>query len=307
MKPGTLSFYEHAVRNAIRAVTCNLDQALDVHALARCAALSPFHFHRVFRGMVGETPIELHRRLRLERAAWFLRHQETPVTEIAFAAGYETHESFTRAFRLRYDCSPSEFRQGRAADGPGCAQPYPIELTSQLGIHFRPEGVLPFDEPLIRGDIDMNVLIKEMPELRVATLRHTGPYNRISEAFARLGQVAGQAGLFGPESMMLGLYYDDPETTPPAELHSDAALVVSAKATIPSGLVEQKVAQGRYACYSHMGSYDKLGDAWSRLMGDWLPKSGQRMRDGVSFEIYRNMPGQVPEEQLQTEIYIPLE
>jgi len=101
MKPGTLSFYEHAVRNAIHAVTGDLDRALDVHALARSAALSPFHFHRVFRGVVGETPIELHRRLRLERVAWCLRHQETSVVEIAFAAGYENHESFTRAFRAR--------------------------------------------------------------------------------------------------------------------------------------------------------------------------------------------------------------
>jgi AraC family transcriptional regulator len=102
MKPDTRSFYELAVEKAIQRVIADLDRALDLQALARVAALSPFHFHRVFRGMVGETPLELHRRLRLERAAHALLFEDRPVTEIAFAAGYETHESFTRAFRSHY-------------------------------------------------------------------------------------------------------------------------------------------------------------------------------------------------------------
>lgn len=53
----------------MRRVTANLDGAVDLAALAREAALAPLHFHRIFRGMVGETPLELHRRMRLERAA----------------------------------------------------------------------------------------------------------------------------------------------------------------------------------------------------------------------------------------------
>src|SRR5262245_16370072 len=110
MKPDTRSFYVLALQKAVEQVAAALDQALDLQALARGAALSPFHFHRVFRGAIGETPLELHRRLRMERAAWSLLQEEAPVTEVAFAAGYETHESFTRAFRLYYHCSPSEFR-----------------------------------------------------------------------------------------------------------------------------------------------------------------------------------------------------
>ena len=111
MKRQTQSFYELAVRRAVERVVSELDQALDLHALAKGAALSPFHFHRVFRGMLGETPLELQRRLRLERAACSLVNEDVSVTTVAFAAGYETHESFTRAFRAHYACSPSEFRQ----------------------------------------------------------------------------------------------------------------------------------------------------------------------------------------------------
>ena len=110
MKPDTRSFYARSVQAAIEHIAMHLDDALELEALARVACLSPFHFHRVFRGMVGETPLELTRRLRLERAAWRLRDKERAVTEIAFDAGYETHEAFTRAFRSSYSTSPSGFR-----------------------------------------------------------------------------------------------------------------------------------------------------------------------------------------------------
>lgn len=69
MKSETRSFYHQAVRRTVERIIAGLDEALDLELLARAAALSPFHFHRVFRGMIGETPLELHRRLRLERAA----------------------------------------------------------------------------------------------------------------------------------------------------------------------------------------------------------------------------------------------
>lgn len=79
------------MQTALARVVASLDEALDLGRLAREAALSPFHFHRIFRGMVGETPLELQRRLRLERAAFQLFAPGTSVTSIAFDAGYESH------------------------------------------------------------------------------------------------------------------------------------------------------------------------------------------------------------------------
>src|SRR5690242_8438479 len=93
VKETTRSAYETAVRRAVERIAAQLDEALDLHALGRAAALSPLHFHRVFRGIVGETPLELHRRLRMERAALQLATSEIAVTRIALDAGYETHEA----------------------------------------------------------------------------------------------------------------------------------------------------------------------------------------------------------------------
>lgn len=153
----------------------------------------------------------------------------------------------------------------------------------------------------------MHVDIKEMPELRIASLRHTGPYNRISEAFGKLGAIVGPANLIGPDTMMLAIYHDDPETTAQQDLRSDAAISVPDDAAIPAGLNEQRIPAGRYACTTHLGPYEQLADTWERFMGEWLPRSGQRFGQGVSFEVYRNTPGQVPPEELRTDIYIPLE
>src|SRR5262245_32297675 len=205
MKPDTRSFYAQAVQHAIEHIARNLDEALDLDTLARGACLSPFHFHRVFRGMVGETPIELIRRLRMERAALTLRNPDRAITEIAFDAGYETHEAFTRAFRASYSTTPSAFK----------TRAYPrIELATPCGVHFDPDGRVPSFIPRDTGGRAMAVAITEMPELRVGTVHHVGPYNQIPQAFSRLNSIAAAAGLFrNPGAAMIAIYYDDPETT----------------------------------------------------------------------------------------------
>ena len=124
--------------------------------------------------MVGETPMELVRRLRLERAAWQLSQSaERSITAIAFDAGYETHEAFTRAFRAHFAASPSEFRK-RAHSR--------IELAATCGIHFDPSGNVGAFVPYYSGASTMEVEIRDLPELRAACVRHLGPYNQINQA-----------------------------------------------------------------------------------------------------------------------------
>jgi AraC family transcriptional regulator len=152
----------------------------------------------------------------------------------------------------------------------------------------------------------MNVEIKSMPELRVGCVRHVGPYDQIPKAFERLAGIAGPAGLFArPDVMMIGIYHDNPETTPAAALRSDAAITVPAGMTMPDGLAEQAIPAGRYASTVHRGPYELLGDVWARL-GAWIPAHGHRAASGPSFEIYRNTPAQVRSEDLVTELCVPV-
>jgi AraC family transcriptional regulator len=305
-KATTRAFYESAVEKAVRAILTQLDEALDLTVLARGVGLSPFHFHRIFRGMLGETPLEMQRRLRLERAARQLLTTDLSVTAIAFDAGYETHEAFTRAFRQGFGTSPSGFREQGKVAREGCARPLSPDLVAPSGVHAFREAMDTIPITFLKGDPLMKVAIETLPATRVAALRHVGPYNRIGETFARLGAFAGPAGLFGPKTQMIGIYHDDPETVPAAELRSEAGLSVAEGVPIPSGLIEILLPAGRYAHVTHAGSYETLGDTWARFMGQWLPDSGHRMGSSPSFEIYRNTPGDVPAEELRTELYIPV-
>lgn len=153
----------------------------------------------------------------------------------------------------------------------------------------------------------MNVEIENMDGMRLATVHHVGPYNAIGQAFAKLGSLAGRAGLLTGQPTMVAIYHSDPEATPASELQSDAGCVVPAAAKIPEGLGELIVPAGRYARTTHVGPYSKLGDTWARLMGEWLPQSGLRVGSGVSYEIYRSDMQTTPSEQLRTDIYVPLE
>jgi AraC family transcriptional regulator len=249
--------------------------------------------------MTGEGPMEMVRRLRMERAAWRLKQSDWSVSRIAFDAGFETHEAFTRAFRALHAMTPSAFRRRKHPR---------IEIVSACGIHFTNGGPVPPFVPRDSGGRGMQVEIKRVDEQRVAAIRHHGPYLQINEAFGKLGQIAGPAGLFqDPDAKMVGLFYDDPDTTPPEDLRSDAGLVVGRSTRIPDGLNERRIPAGDYASTLHLGPYEQLPDTWARFMGEWLPSSGYRLADdGVSYELYLNDPSRVPKDQLRTEIRIPV-
>jgi AraC family transcriptional regulator len=152
----------------------------------------------------------------------------------------------------------------------------------------------------------MNVEIKEMPARRVGAVRHVGPYHEIGRAFSRLGEIAGPAGLFAqPGAAMIGIYHDNPDSTPPEALRSDAGIFLPENIPLPAGLSEQQVPSGRYATTLHVGPYERLGDAW-RLMREWLPANGHHPGRGVSYEIYLNDPTKVPKAELKTQLYIPI-
>jgi AraC-like DNA-binding protein len=84
-----------------------------VNAMARTACFSRRQFHRLTLRVIGETPAAHQRRVRLDRAAWLLLTTRATVLDIAFETGWESHEVFTRAFRVRFGVTPSAFRKDR--------------------------------------------------------------------------------------------------------------------------------------------------------------------------------------------------
>jgi AraC family transcriptional regulator len=152
----------------------------------------------------------------------------------------------------------------------------------------------------------MKVEIVEQPKLRLASVRHVGSYTRISEAFQRLNDLVTAAGLSNSDTLLVGVYHDDPSNTAEEQLRSEAGVTIPAKAKIPRGLTELVIPAGRYAHSTHVGPYTGLGDAWNHMRNEWLPRSGEKPSDGMSHEIYRNTPMTVKPHELVTDLYLPL-
>jgi AraC family transcriptional regulator len=148
----------------------------------------------------------------------------------------------------------------------------------------------------------MHVDTETLPALRIATIRHTGPYNQIGRAFEQLHEIVSAAKL--PHRELVGVYYDDPQTTPVGQLRADAGVIVDDGVVLPQGLVEQRIPGGRYARVEHAGSYERLGDTWAQFKRAVAAINGQPSARGFTFELYRNTPMQVPEDQLRTALYM---
>ena len=295
MKPVTLNDYKRRILRVLVHIQHHLDEPLGVGELAEIACFSPFHFHRVFRGMVGESVTEHIRRLRLERAASHLRVGKQPVTEIAFDAGYSSHEAFTRAFNAWFGASPSGFRALRRRRLP--------EVAS--GVHYRRQQPVTQFRAL-HGGANMKVEIKTVKPLRVAFLRHVGPYSQVGTTWDKLLPILGKEGLLGDTPMFIGVCHDDPEVTTPAQLRYDACVTVGQRFHGEGEVGVQTIAGGEYAVTTHQGAYNKLGDTYAALLGQWLPRSGRELASSPCFEVYLNSPESTAPEDLLTDIYAPL-
>lgn len=150
--------------------------------------------------------------------------------------------------------------------------------------------------------------VKEFPAMRLAAVRHSGAYMKIGPAFHELGRIAGMTGLFHlPGALMMGIYKDDPRTTPEDELRSAAGIPVPDDAAMPPGLVEERLPAGKYACFMHEGAYDTLGETWMKISTSALADAGYRRRQATAYEIYLNDPSNAEPEDLRTQICIPIE
>lgn len=296
MKKSTLKLYKERILRVLVFIQQNLDYDLSLEQYAKVAHFSPYHFHRVFRGMVGESLKEHIRRLRLERAAMRLKHTDKSVLEIALEAGYETHEAFTRAFGAVSGCSPTRFRSSKSV----------LLKTDSSGVHYRGDGAIG-DIKLAIGGEPMDVEIKSLEPMHVAFVRHVGPYNEVGAAWEKLCARLGAEGMLGPGAKFVGICHDDPEVTATEKIRYDACVTVDDGFEPEAEIGAQTVGGGEYAVTTHIGPYDKLGRTYAKLYGQWLPQSGRELRSQPCLEFYLNDPESTDPEDLLTDIYAPLE
>ena len=293
----TWNDYHERILRVLTHIQGHLDGALDLEELARVACFSSFHFHRIFAAMTGETLADHVRRLRLERAATELRAGGRQVIQVALDAGYEAHEAFTRAFKAAYGVAPAEFRR---ATGPIAM------LAAPSGVHFRPGvPVTTFNTNHITTKI-MKVIVKKIKPMRVAYLRHVGPYEETKQTWFDLMAPLSADKQIRKRSVFIGMGHDDPSVTPAAELRYDACITVD-KEYEPKQPVElQTITGGDYAVVKNC-PVEKIKDAFQHLYGQWLARSSRELRPAPGFMVFVGVQNGVAPKKQRYDIYMPLQ
>jgi AraC family transcriptional regulator len=280
-QPRTNLDYSRRIERVVQHIGAHLDAALDLAALAEIASFSPYHFHRIYRSVTGETVADTVRRERLHRAAGDLVRGKGAIARIAKTAGYGSVAAFTRAFAAAYGIPPAQYRrQGR--------------LLSPARETGNEEHAM------------YSVELRQIGPLRLAAFDHAGSYMEIGPVFERLFAWAGGRGLLRPDTRMIGLYYDDPAAVPVAKLRSKAAVTLPDGQTPDGGAQVVELPGGRHAVTRHKGPYAELEMAYGWLYREWLPTSGQEPADWPIFEEYLNNPRTVPPAEWLTDICMPL-
>lgn len=276
----TAKEYRRRIALAMNYISGHLTEDLSLDDIAKAAAFSPFHFHRIFKAVTGETVGEFTRRLRLEMAANKLiapRHQ--PVTEIAQDCGFSTSQNLAKAFRAHFGMSPTEYRNRKT--GNAARNPEDVFLAA-LAHHFPHQNQT--------GSNTMKAEITELPGYEVAFVRKLGPYGKetAQSAFGELMRWAGPKGLIGRETM-LGVYWDNPEVTPPEKCRTDACITVPPGTPADRAVGLQTIAGGPYAVCHFELTGDSFKAAWDEAYS-WLVTGGYECTDQPCLEVYRATP-----------------
>jgi AraC family transcriptional regulator len=297
-RSATAAAYIERVNLAIDHVLNHLHEPLRLRDLSRAARLSPFHFHRVFQALVGTTPAEFVKRLRLEMALGLMaRSRARSLTSVALDCGFSSSSDFSRCFKQRFGVPPSAFDLSAWRKARGDELEATVEQAA-LGPHLK-------RLPPRHNPDKFSVRIRDISARTVAYIRVSRPYqgDAVRRASHRLVAWAERRGL--ANGKWLGYQWDNPEITSLEDCRYHVA--VEAEQFTPKGEV------GRFqfppmvvADVEIRGGIDLELRALQWLYGTWLPRSGYVPDDHPCFEAWTGRPFAHGTEYVEIDVQLPI-
>ncbi len=285
MKPkqSNKAFYDEKLNVIIEYINNNLDSKIDVKTLAEISHFSPFHFHRISRALLGEPIGAYISRTRLETAAKMIRYSTLNIEAIAYNVGFETPSSLSKAFKIHFGISPTEYRKNKL---------FNFKKTNIMN------ATLNIKKPKIQDIEDKQCLYYRM-QGSYQTLDYAGAWKKLWE------QVKAQK-LFTKGIQHFGLPHDDPKVTDEDKIRYDACLIIHKDAKPDGGIGIKTLSGGKFAVFLYQGSYKYFADVYNYIFNEWLLNTDYELRDEPVRERYISNPERVAEEKLKTEFYIPI-
>ena len=278
--------YERRLHRVFEYIDAHLDEPIALVQLARVANFSAFHFHRIFAAHSGETLGTYLTRRRVEQAAARLASQpRLSVLNIALAVGFGSAEAFTRAFKKRFGCTPSQWKAQRIPGGRDGEESKLDQVNRSLDQEIRQ----PFEYDLGMAKtttVPLQVSIQSRPFVRVAYLRYQGlfgePVGRFWGETVYPWMVANS--LLG--APRYGISHDDPLVTATSKCRYDAGVEVSDDFVPSQGAQITTLPAGKYACTKFKSTAAEILQVWDWILREWLPASGYQLDARPSYEYY---------------------
>lgn len=252
-----------------------LDDPPSLQELAEAADSSPYHFHRIWRALMGETVSQTVGRLRIAVSQQRLVQDGATVTETAMEGGFSTPQSFARAFRRATGLTPTEFAARR---------------DRELAVSV--------EKAVIRVEV--------RPSCRIVVYRRDGgAYRRLNGLFQAVWEWAQRAGQLSALEGIYGIPYDDPISVPEQSLRYDAGLALGDESAPPAPFRIIDLPAGSYATLHHVGSYDDLEDT-NQALTQWILGSPHQPADFPIFHRFLDDPDVTPAELLRADALLLL-
>lgn len=293
MNEVTAKAYQVRMNSVVDYIHDHLSENPSVEELSRVAHFSKFHFHRQFSGYIGISVLKYIQLIRLRRASWRLAfRRDDRIIAIAMSAGFENPESFTRAFKKTFGQTPSQFR--KLPDWQAWRDKYQF-LNNERIRHMQ------------AGKHNKQVNIVEFKQTRVAVLEHRGAADHLNDTISKFIRWRKESGLSPKTGETYNIVYDGPGNAAADEFRLDLCAAVNADVKPnPYGVITRSIPAGRCAVLRHIGPDDNIGASINYLYAEWLPQSGEELRDFPCFFHRVSLFPDVPEHEMITDIYLPL-
>ena len=296
--------YLFRINKALDFIENNLEKPLKIEEIALEANFSKFHFHRIFQGMLGETPFQFLSRVRLERAAIMLVNQPClSLSQISTKCGFSDLSIFSRKFKKHFGLSATDYKNSKNSQSE----------SKKLQAGGRSITYLYSSSQQIKWKLNMeqnlSVEVQQLPKMTVAYVRHIGPHKGDSKLFERLMHKllawAGPRNLAGkPDSKVVFIYHDDPSITSEAQQRVSVCMTVPEDTEVSGDVGKMEVQGGKHAIGHFVLSASEFEEAWQWMYGNWLPNSGYQPAERPPFEMY---PEEGNNGKFKVDICIPLQ
>jgi AraC family transcriptional regulator len=288
--------YEVCIQRTLDYIEENLHERITLEELAELACFSPFHYHRVFQFLVGETVMEYVRKRRLTHAAQRLLKSDEKVIDIALDLGFQYHESFNRAFKKFFGVSPKQYRDANSNSKF-------LHQKAYLNMN-RLTGGLTLEMKLVTKPA-FNIIGYELKTSNI-----DGENNREIPKFWQ-HYLQNNLGANIPSPMHkneeLGLCTD--YNTKTGEFVYMIGMEVAEGTDAPEGMTYRSFPEMEYAVFTTPKSKEdnfpaSIQSTWVEIFSKWFPDSGYEHDGTVEFELYDERC--YGKEDKQIDIYIPV-